>query len=351
MARDFAKIGCNNWVGFGPYKALRGRHKELVLYMFLQSCPQSNGIGIYPVGPKAMEEGTGLDELDITTCLAQLQVMGLVRYDAEAEYVWVKDSAMDTYGSVVNSGSKAWYALIKELHTHKLHPYVGEFVSQWAAAYDLDEDSLLSTYTLAKTSGAQEIVGNCNQEEHGSEENSSGVKYPNYETTLSRSRSLSRSKSKKKVSPEFLADCLEVWDTWVGLLGDKRGPKPTFDTKRKKLLAARLKEGHTKDTLLAAAKGIFASRWHQENQQVRFELCFRDTEHVERFAGEAAKFAPPKNSGPQLSEWAKEAKLHGWQVNSSGEFAHPKYSQLGWITEEKAREIEFGPIEKSVLSD
>lgn len=64
----------------------------------------------------------------------------------------------------------------------------------------------------------------------------------------------------------------------------KGGVTPVLDAKRLKLIRERLADGHTPETLAAAAFGIWVSQWHFEEGQSRFDLALRDGDHVERFA-------------------------------------------------------------------
>jgi hypothetical protein len=56
-------------------------------------------------------------------------------------------------------------------------------------------------------------------------------------------------------------------------------------------IAARIREGATEDELTAAAVGIFRSDHHRENgyKWATVDLCYRDAEHLERFAAEGSK--------------------------------------------------------------
>lgn len=64
----------------------------------------------------------------------------------------------------------------------------------------------------------------------------------------------------------------------------KGGAAPVLDAKRLKIIRERLADGHTPETLAAAAFGIWVSQWHFDEGQSRFDLALRDGDHVERFA-------------------------------------------------------------------
>lgn len=71
---------------------------------------------------------------------------------------------------------------------------------------------------------------------------------------------------------------LECWRQHV-----RGGRPPVFSTKRKKLVAARLKDGLLLEDLLGAVAGIWRSQWHVDEGHTEFELCLRDVAHVEKY--------------------------------------------------------------------
>jgi hypothetical protein len=71
---------------------------------------------------------------------------------------------------------------------------------------------------------------------------------------------------------------LECWRQHV-----RGGRPPVFTPKRKKLVAARLKDGLLLEDLLGAVTGIWRSQWHVEEGHTEFDLCLRDVTHVEKY--------------------------------------------------------------------
>ena len=63
----------------------------------------------------------------------------------------------------------------------------------------------------------------------------------------------------------------------------RKGTPPTLDDKRRKKIAARLRE-HPLEVVSHAARGIWFSGWHVANNQVSPEIAFRDAGQIERFA-------------------------------------------------------------------
>jgi hypothetical protein len=86
---------------------------------------------------------------------------------------------------------------------------------------------------------------------------------------------------------------------WHRVVGGTRAP--VLDAKRRKLIAARLKEFDL-DYLLAAARGIWASTWNINEKQTTFDLVFRDAAHVERFAALDPSAIPKRGEGPIFEE-------------------------------------------------
>lgn len=128
-----------------------------------------------------------------------------------------------------------------------------------------------------------------------------------------------RRKGAQAMLPGFVAEPADdvfaaYVDAWKRKVGG--GAVPLLSEDRRKLVRARLAEGHTVDTLKGAAAGIFLSEWHYMNRKdgrCSFDLALRDTENVEKFAGlsEAAKPKPKRpewlDEGTQLSPRMKAA--------------------------------------------
>jgi hypothetical protein len=73
------------------------------------------------------------------------------------------------------------------------------------------------------------------------------------------------------------------------------GVEPKLTQDRRKVIRARLGEGYTVETLVAAAQGIFRSEWHVENGTAVLTFALRNGEAVERFAKEMPASRPARS--------------------------------------------------------
>jgi hypothetical protein len=92
----------------------------------------------------------------------------------------------------------------------------------------------------------------------------------------------------------------EVWEHYLaGWKKHVRGTRPpAWDTKRRKLTLARLREFSSADLMLTI-DGLWSSEWHIENGHTGFELVLRDRKHVEMFLGKLDRPTPLRASGVQ----------------------------------------------------
>ena len=82
----------------------------------------------------------------------------------------------------------------------------------------------------------------------------------------------------------------EIFNHWKTVLNH---PKAILDSKRQRLIAARIDEGHSVEDLKLAIDGCKASAWHMgENDRRKvfdsLDLIFRDASHIENFIAEAS---------------------------------------------------------------
>lgn len=82
-----------------------------------------------------------------------------------------------------------------------------------------------------------------------------------------------------EAADDVFAAYLAAWKRVIG-----QGAPPVLDEKRRRLVRARVAEGHTVEHLKAAAAGIFDEEWHVRERRTGFGLAMQDAEHVERFA-------------------------------------------------------------------
>lgn len=92
------------------------------------------------------------------------------------------------------------------------------------------------------------------------------------------------------------AQARDVFSVWRATLNH---PRSVLDTKRERLIIARLKDGYTVAQLQDAARGCKASAYHQgqnDSKTVydRVDLIYRDAEHVDQFLS----YLPSTNGKP-----------------------------------------------------
>ncbi len=87
------------------------------------------------------------------------------------------------------------------------------------------------------------------------------------------------------VVPKAESDAAAVWAAYLEgrvLVGPK-GPPPVLDSKRRRLIATRLKDGFTLADLCDAARGIWRADWWVENKRTALDYAIRDATRIEEF--------------------------------------------------------------------
>jgi hypothetical protein len=95
LQRPYA-IAPTEWWSHPGYKPVKALHDALFrAYVYLCSAPNSNCIGLYRLTLGAMAADLGISTEDCRQRLEELREWGLVDYDPEMEYVWVRDLVSD----------------------------------------------------------------------------------------------------------------------------------------------------------------------------------------------------------------------------------------------------------------
>jgi hypothetical protein len=87
------------------------------------------------------------------------------------------------------------------------------------------------------------------------------------------------------IVPRAESDAAAVWAAYLEgrvLVGPK-GPPPVLDSKRRRLIATRLKDGFTLADLCDAARGIWRADWWVENKRTALDYAIRDATRIEEF--------------------------------------------------------------------
>jgi len=97
---------------------------------------------------------------------------------------------------------------------------------------------------------------------------------------------------------------------WRVAVNGKRAP--VLNPARRKLVAARLRDGFSLDDLRAAADGIWRSQWHIDNGHATFDFVFRSLANVEKCMNMRA--SPTSRSTPSVQRG--HADHAAWQETS-----------------------------------
>jgi hypothetical protein len=105
------------------------------------------------------------------------------------------------------------------------------------------------------------------------------------------------------VVPKAESDAAAVWAAYLEgrALVAPKGPPPVLDSKRRRLIAARLKDGFTLGDLCDAARGIWRSEWWVENKRTALDYAIKDATRIEEFRllGRKRTPGPPPQDPPR----------------------------------------------------
>ncbi len=129
MARAYGQISGSFWQR-GSGKALRGDAYAQALAPYLFCGPHSNMVGLYVLGVPVMAHELGWTVEAVSAALAALVRAGIVKYDADAELVWLpRGFKYQTGQDSLKTRDKKRAAVIRELSSVGDHPFAGEFRS------------------------------------------------------------------------------------------------------------------------------------------------------------------------------------------------------------------------------
>lgn len=156
--REYGKISPRFWIGATGRKIRALGAEAQVLALYLLTCPAASMTGLFYVSRPTMEHETGLSAGDVTTCLADLSLVGFAQYDAESETVWVPEMARHQVGERLMTKDKRHPAMIKELRQHTGHRFLLAFWERYRLAYELPSGSpfLADAVQQEAPSGPQE---------------------------------------------------------------------------------------------------------------------------------------------------------------------------------------------------
>lgn len=320
--RDYGRVAPTFWTR-GSGKKLRGKPQAQVVALYLFTCPASSMIGIYHLALPTMAHEMGMP-LDVAErALAEVCAVGIAQYDPEEELVYLPEGARYQIGEQLKPGDKRVAGVKAALAQFARHPFAVDFARRYAADFYLptpEDDAPPSTPSkpyAPPQEGASKGLGSGSEPEamplgsqirqgKAQEQARTGTDPPNppqaggpvvvgfqpSEPAPAPAPPPETPKVRRK-RPEALAlpgvgaepadDVFGAYVTaWRRAVG--KGAEPVLGSARRKLVNARLAEGHTLDRLKAAAAGIFDSDWHVTEGRTAFDLALRDAGQVEKFA-------------------------------------------------------------------
>lgn len=135
--RAYAQIVPTFWTR-GSGKRLRGKPDAQVLALYLMTAPASNLIGLFYLPLTTLCHETGLTPEQVRIALALPELTEIVRYDAEAELVWVPEAARYQIGETMGARDKRRPAVLRELAMAGSHAFVRAFCERYSVPFGLD---------------------------------------------------------------------------------------------------------------------------------------------------------------------------------------------------------------------
>src|SRR3990167_11398483 len=241
IMREYAKVSPKIWINNTGRKLKKLGIEVQFVALYLQTNPHANMIGIYYLPISLIAHETGLSNEAAKLAVSSLCSMDFCSYDAELEYVWVHDMAMDQiaeqlkpYDNRVKSVNLAFSAL-PELS------FLDAIYKKYARLFLLDDRS-----TLTRPSEAPCVSLRSQEKEQEQEQEQEKEQEKEQEITMSGLPDVVTSKDlisffDDQSSCSYKTQSLEVLDFLNSKV--RRAYRPV-DTNLK-LITARLKSGAT----------------------------------------------------------------------------------------------------------
>ncbi len=124
-----------------PFRKLGPDCKLLAIY--LRTCPQFQMVGIFNIAVEIMAKDTGLTIPTIEDCLQKLETIDYLKFDSEADVVWVIDMAVSqvSRGTLSERQSKGVINELTRLYEDYL-PFVHDWIGRYGSRYGVTLDDL-----------------------------------------------------------------------------------------------------------------------------------------------------------------------------------------------------------------
>lgn len=140
MTRKYCTVHPEIWIT-KPFRQLGPDCKLLAIY--LRTCPQFQMVGIFNIAVEIMAKDTGLTIPTIEDCLQKLETIDYLKFDSEADVVWVIDMAVSqvSRGTLSERQSKGVINELTRLYEDDL-PFVHDWIGRYGSRYGVTLDDL-----------------------------------------------------------------------------------------------------------------------------------------------------------------------------------------------------------------
>lgn len=252
------------------------------LWLYLVLGPQTSNIpGLFEGSQVAMAEKLEWSLEDFRRCWDEIEAKGMAKADWRARLIWLPRAP--EYN----------------------RPESPNVVISWATTYDeLPECDLKDEALQALKVFAEDLGQSFEQAFHRAFHKDLPKTMANQEQEQEQEQNQDMSRPGGTVgginghAPDPVAMVFQHWQT------EHKHPRSKLDTKRRKLINARLKEGHSVEDLKSAITGYLHSPHHQGENETKtvyddIELMMRDTKHVEMGLGYLNRASGKPTSKPQ----------------------------------------------------
>jgi hypothetical protein len=125
VIRKYCTVHPEIWIT-KPFRKISPDCKLLAIY--LRTCPQFQMVGIFNIPIEIMAKDTGLAIATVEDCLGQLEAIEYLKFDFEADVVWVIDMAVSQVSRGTLSENQ-WKGVNNELT--RLYEDEFPFVEDW----------------------------------------------------------------------------------------------------------------------------------------------------------------------------------------------------------------------------